>query len=307
MAITDFDLWLDNVDLSDFNDVYSLYHSVLILAQSTKVSIKNNAFRGLGLYYSANNRIHQSTKGYKYWYADYDCVLPTDVETVIDGNLCDFTGYDGNRSIAGTKADYGTGEIREAAKYNDVGVNYGCGILIHPNEAKAGNITITNNQFTSLQSLEGVTDKNNLAGIYPHTIRLVNTENVIIRDNTFNGCYRIVQSPDEYTCISIYNYPDMMEKLEKPGAISRNPSQYGKYIIEDNVFNVPEGKTFYPFSVYARTNATRKTPLVIKELVVRNNKTNGLLFQVFHTSHPFGRKSVIKQFGEVNFLNETFE
>lgn len=28
MAITDFDLWLDNVDLTDFNDVYSLYHSV---------------------------------------------------------------------------------------------------------------------------------------------------------------------------------------------------------------------------------------------------------------------------------------
>lgn len=28
MAITDFDLWLDNVDLSDFNDVYALYHSV---------------------------------------------------------------------------------------------------------------------------------------------------------------------------------------------------------------------------------------------------------------------------------------
>ena len=28
MAITDFDLWLDSVDLSDFNDVYSLYHSV---------------------------------------------------------------------------------------------------------------------------------------------------------------------------------------------------------------------------------------------------------------------------------------
>ena len=136
---------------------------------------------------------------------------------------------------------------------------------------------------------------------------MVNTENVTIRGNTFNGCYRIVQSPNEYTCISIYNYPDVMEKLEKPGAISRNPSQYGKYIIEDNVFNVPEGKTFYPFSVYARTNATRKTPLVIKELVVRNNKTNGLLFQVFHTSHPFGRKSVIKQFGEVNFLNETFE
>lgn len=28
MAITDFDLWLDNNDLSDFNDVYALYHSV---------------------------------------------------------------------------------------------------------------------------------------------------------------------------------------------------------------------------------------------------------------------------------------
>lgn len=28
MAITDFDLWLDSVDLSDFNDVYALYHSV---------------------------------------------------------------------------------------------------------------------------------------------------------------------------------------------------------------------------------------------------------------------------------------
>lgn len=28
MAITDFDLWLDNNDLSDFNDIYSLYHSV---------------------------------------------------------------------------------------------------------------------------------------------------------------------------------------------------------------------------------------------------------------------------------------
>ena len=28
MAITDFDSWLDSVDLSDFNDVYALYHSV---------------------------------------------------------------------------------------------------------------------------------------------------------------------------------------------------------------------------------------------------------------------------------------
>jgi len=28
MAITDFDFWLDNNDLSNFNDVYSLYHSV---------------------------------------------------------------------------------------------------------------------------------------------------------------------------------------------------------------------------------------------------------------------------------------
>lgn len=289
------------------NNNVDAVNSALVLGQSAKVSIRNNVFRGIGLYYSANNRIHQSTKGYKYWYADYDGILPTDVETVIDGNVCDFTGYDGNRSIAGTKADYGTGEIREAAKYNDVGVNYGCGILIHPNEAKAGNITITNNQFTSLQSLEGVTDKNNLAGIYPHTIRLVNTENVTIRGNTFNGCYRIVQSPDEFTCISIYNYPDVMEKLERPNAISHAPSQYERYVIEDNVFNVPEGKTFYPFSVYTRTNATRKTPLVIKELVLRNNKKNGLPLQLFNASHPSGRKSVIKQLGEVKFLNETFE
>lgn len=28
MAITDFDFWLDSIDLSDFNDVYALYHSV---------------------------------------------------------------------------------------------------------------------------------------------------------------------------------------------------------------------------------------------------------------------------------------
>ena len=28
MAITEFDLWLDSVDLSDFNDDYALYHSV---------------------------------------------------------------------------------------------------------------------------------------------------------------------------------------------------------------------------------------------------------------------------------------
>lgn len=28
MAITDFDLWLNSVDLSDYNDVYALYHSV---------------------------------------------------------------------------------------------------------------------------------------------------------------------------------------------------------------------------------------------------------------------------------------
>jgi len=28
MAITDYELWLDNNDLSDFNDVYALYHSV---------------------------------------------------------------------------------------------------------------------------------------------------------------------------------------------------------------------------------------------------------------------------------------
>ena len=289
------------------NNNVDAVNSALVLGQSAKVSIKNNVFRGLGLYYSANNRIHQSAKGYKHWYADDDGVLPTDVETIIDGNVCDFTGYDGNRSFAGIKADYGTGVIREPAKYNNVGVNYGCGILIHPNEAKAGNIIITNNQFTSLQSLEGVTDKNNLAGIYPHAIRLVNTENVTIRGNTFNGCYRIVQSPGEYTCISIYNYPDVMEKLEKPGAISRNPSHYGKYVIEDNVFNVPEGKTFYPISAYARTNATRKTPLVIKELVVRNNKTSEASLQHFSVNHFSSEKFAIKQLGEVKFLKETFE
>ena len=28
MATTDFEMWLDGTDLSDFNDVYALYHSV---------------------------------------------------------------------------------------------------------------------------------------------------------------------------------------------------------------------------------------------------------------------------------------
>lgn len=289
------------------NNHVDAVNSALVLAQSTKATIRNNTFRGIGLYYSANNRVHQKGVNiYKYWYSDTGDVLPTDSETVIEGNICDFTAYDGNRSIAGTKANYGTGEILEPQKYSNVGVNYGCGILIHPNEAKAGSVTITNNRFTSIQSLKGILDKNNLAGISPHAIRLVNTENVTIRGNTFNGCYRIVQSPDEYTCISIYNYPDVMEKLENPGAISRNPSHYGKYVIEDNVFNVPKGKTFYPFSVYARTNATRKTPLVIKELVVKNNKTNDASLQIFSVDHHSRGKSVIKQFGEVKILKSTY-
>ena len=266
--------------LVEDNHVYAV-NSVLVLGQSAKTTIRNNVFRGLGLYYSANNRRPQkSTGGYKHWYSDAEGVLPTDAETIIDRNICDFTAYDGTRAIAGTKADYGTGEILEAAKYSNVGVNYGCGILIHPNEAKAGSITITNNIFTSISSLEGVVDKNNLANLYPYTIKLVNTQNATIKGNTFSGEYPLYNSPDEYTCIGIYNYPDVMEKLEMPDAISRNPSQYEKYIIEDNVFNVLEGTAFYPFSVYARTNAKRQTELKFKELIVRNNIFTGIKTKV---------------------------
>lgn len=252
-------------------------NSVLILGQSEKMTIKNNIFRGLGLYSSSNNRIStKSSGGYKYWYSDQLGVIPTDVETLIDGNICDFTAYDGNRSIAGTYSDYSTGEILSAAKYNNVGANYGCGILIHPNEAKAGSITITNNQFSSIQTLEGVADKNNLAGIFPHAIRLVNTEKLIVRGNTFNGCYNIYGNPNEFSCISVYNYPDVMEKLASRKTVSRKPSEYGKYIIEENVFNIkPNINIFYPIVIFARNNASRQTELKIKNLVVRNNLVSG--------------------------------
>lgn len=289
------------------NNNVDAVNSVLLLGQAAKVSIRNNVFRGLSLYFSANNRRPQnSIGGYKYWYSDAEGVLPTDTETVIDGNICDFTAYDGTRSIAGTKADYGTGEITEAAKYSNVGVNYGCGILIHPNEAKAGSITITNNTFTSISSLDGVEDKNNLANLYPYAIKLVNTQNATIKGNTFNGGYPLYNSPGEYTCIGIYNYPDVMEKMGKPNDISRNPSQYEKYIIEDNVFNVPEGKTFYPFSVYARTNSKRQTELIFKEFVVRKNsftgtKTKASLTRGSSEGAPF------KQNGPVKVMKQVIE
>lgn len=248
-------------------------NSVLLLGQSERVTLKNNVFRGLGLYYSANSRKTQKVTGeYTYWYSDAEGVLPTDAQTIIDGNRCDFTAYDGTRSIAGTKADYGTGTILEVARYNNIGANYGCGILIHPNEAKAGSIIITNNQFISLQSLDGVVDNNNLAGMYPYAIKLINTDSATIRGNTFNGCYQVYQNPEEYTCISVYNYPDEMEALRNPGTISREPSEYGRYIVEDNVFNVSPGVgTFYPLVVNARLNASRKTELKFKELIIRNN------------------------------------
>lgn len=261
------------------NNHVDAVNSVLLVSQSQKVTIRNNKHRGLGLYYSANNRRSQKSVGnYKYWYSVAEKVLPTDTETVIDNNICDFTAYDGTRSIAGTNANYGTGEILEPQKYNNVGVNYGCGILVHPNEIKAGLITITNNQFTSINSLDGIIDKNNLAGIFPYTIKLVNTESAIIRDNSFNGCYPVYQNPSKYTCISIYNYPDVMEQLNNPEGLSRKPSEYGNYVIEGNCFITKIGDTnsFYPVSIYARMNSFRQTELRVKELVLRNNSIQGM-------------------------------
>lgn len=289
------------------NNNVDAVNSVLVLGQSAKTTIKNNVYRGLGLYYSANSRRPQkNTGGYKYWYSDKEDVLPTDKETFIDSNNCDFTAYDGTRSIAGTKADYGTGEILEADKYSNVGVNYGCGIFIHPNEAKAGSITITNNTFTSISSLIGVVDKNNLANLYPYAIRLVNTQNATIKGNTFNGAYPLYNCPGEYTCIGIYNYPDVMERLGKPSTISRNPSQYGKYIIEDNLFNVPEEKTFYPFSVYARTNSKRQTELRFKELVVRNNSIAGAKTKAVLTKSAV-EGATFKRNGPVRVMKQVIE
>lgn len=290
--------------LVDNNQVEAV-NSVLVLGQSESVSIRNNVFHGLGLYYSANNRIPEKNAGrYKYWYSDREDVLPTDVNTVIEGNVCDFTAYDGNRSIAGTSADYGTGEIREPQQYNNVGVNYGCGILIRPFDAKAGQINITNNRFTSIQSLGMGPDKNNLAGIFPHTIRMVNTENAIIRGNIFNGCYHIYQEPNEYACISIYNYPDVMEGLSTVSAFSHNPSEYGKYVIEDNVFNIQsEVDVFYPMAIFARVNSFRQTELIIDEIVVRNNH----YYLVDTKSNSVGSLMgdvLYKRSGPVRILNE---
>lgn len=283
-------------------------NSVLVLGQSAKTTIKNNVFRGLGLYYSANNpRPDKETGGYQYWYSDREGALPVDAETVIDGNTCDFTAYDGNRSIAGATADYATGEILGTQSYNNVGVNYGCGILIHPNVAKAGSISITNNTFTSIQSLDGVVDKNNLANLYPYTIKLVNTESAVIRGNTFNGGYAIYGNPDEITCIGVYNYPDVMEKIERPSSISRKPSDYGKYVIEDNVFNVETSKTFYPFAVYARVNSSRQTPLTFKELVVRNNSFGGTLQTKTIMTRGMTGGTLYKQNGLVKVQKETLK
>lgn len=282
-------------------------NAVLLLAQSEKVTIRNNKFKGVGLYYSANSRVaHNSAGKYKYWYTDAGEILPVDAETVIENNQADFTLYDGNRSIAGTKADYGTGEILEPQKYNKVGNNYGCGILIHPIDAKAGKISIINNTFTSLQSLDGQTDLNNLAGTYPYTIKLINTESVVIRGNTINGCYPVYDSPNDYTCIGVYNYPDVMESLDKPSSISRKPSEYGKYLIEDNVFNVGTYNTFYPVAFFPRVNAARKTQLTIGELVVRNNKLGGVTTKVVGSSGLPGR-SAYKQSGPVRVLKETLK
>lgn len=288
------------------NDVDAV-NSVLVLGQSAKTTIRNNVFRGLGLYYSANNRRPvKNTGGYQYWYSDDEAILPTDAVTVIDGNSCDFTAYDGTRSIAGTKADYGTGEILETAKYSNVGVNYGCGILIHPNEAKAGTISITNNQFTSLSSLKGIDDMNNLAELYPYAIKLVNTEQATIKGNTFNGCYPLYGSTMEFTCISVYNYPDQMEGLTNPGAISQKPSEYEKYIIEDNVFNVPSGIVFFPFAVYARSSSTKQRELKFKELVVRNNRLPGVETKAIGAGSS-SRVSEYKQSGFVKVLRETIQ
>lgn len=288
------------------NNHVDAVNSALVLAQSTKTIIRNNTFRGIGLYYSANNRVHQKGVNiYKYWYLDTGDVLPTDSETVIDGNICDFTAYDGNRSIAGTKANYGTGEILEPQKYSNVGVNYGCGILIHPNEVKAGAVTITNNRFTSIQSLQGIQDKNNLAGIFPHAIRLVNTENVVIKGNTFDGCYPIYQNPDDFTCISVYNYPDVMEKSPNPVGLYSKPSEYGTYVIEDNYFSIQKDvKSFYLISMYSRFNATRQTPLTIKELILRKNVFNWPDTQLISNRiFPKG-KILVKKTGIVKILKK---
>ena len=294
----------DAITIED--NTVDVVNSALVLGQSKRMVIKNNRFRGLGLYYSANNRIPQQWIGrYPYWYSETEAIIPTDTETDIEGNVCDFTSYDGNRAIAGTKVNYGTGEILEPQEYNNVGANYGCGILIHPNEAKAGCVRIINNKFTSLHSFEGVVDKNNLAGTYPYTIKLMNTESVIISGNVFVGCYPLYESPNEYTCISVYNYPDVMETMEEPVEICQKPSEYGRYIIEDNVFNVPEEIVLYPLSINPRINVFRRTTLVFEELVVRNNRIRrgGGTEDLFE----YNGGIIYKQTGPVDIIKEIVE
>lgn len=260
--------YFHNDDVEVYDNYVEAINSVLVLAQSERTVIRNNVYKGLGLYYSANNRVQHNK--YKHWYTIENDVQPTDVETIIDHNNCDFTLYDGNRSIAGTKVNYGTGEVLEPVKYSNVGVNYGCGILIHPNEAKAGLVRITNNTFKSLQSLDGAVDKNHLAALCPYTIKLVNTNGAEIIGNSFDGCYPLYQNPSEYTCISVYNYPDVMEKMEKPGLYSLNPTQYGAYTVTGNVFKV-KVPNFIVVSVTPRNNSVHRDLLSIKELTIENN------------------------------------
>lgn len=295
--------YFHNDVINVYDNQVEAYNSILLASQSEKVTIKSNTFYGLTLYCSTNKRVPSNK--YKNWYTEDGVILPVDAETVIEGNKADLTNYDGTRSIAGTQVDYGTGEILAPQKYNAVGNNYGCGILIHPMDAKAGNVVIVNNEFTSIESLDGERDDNNLQGVYPHTIRLMNTEKCTIRGNTFNGAYPTYNSPEAFTCISVYNYPDVMEKLEKPTGLSRKPSEYSTYVIEDNTFNInPDIKDFIPVVVYARTNASRQTELKINELVVKNNKFGGIDTKGAGAG-AFTTGKLFKANGPVKVLKET--
>lgn len=252
-------------------------NAVLLIAQAERATIRNNTFKGLGLYYSGNNRVKtESARKYKYWYTDNGEVLPVDSETLIEGNEADFTFYDGSRSISGTSADYGTGEITAPQKYNNVGNNYGCGILIHPIESKAGNVVIKDNVFYSIDSFEGRLDNNNLQGVYPHTIRLLNAYCCTISGNVFNGAYPTHASPDTYSCISIYNYPDEMETLQEPRGLSKDPTRLGVFKIENNTFNVPSAaKAFAVVSLYPRRNKSTRPVMTIDDLTIKKNIISG--------------------------------
>lgn len=257
----------DEIELID-NHVEAI-NSALLVSQSEKVTIKNNYFKGVGLYYSSNYRVQGRSK-YPYWYTIEKDVLPTDSETLIEGNVADFTFYDGSRSISGTKADYGTGEIKEPQRYSRTGNNYGCGIFIHPNEAKAENIVIKNNNFTSFESLDGITDDNNLKGVHPQTIKLLNTENVTISGNIFNGAYEIYGADGICSCITVYGYPDIMESNLKTGESGELISKAGTYKIEDNTFNVKD-TSFCVIAFFPRKNAMRDTPLSFDRIIINNN------------------------------------